>query len=398
MTDPVTEPAPSAAAASSRPATESEWLRIGGVGLAVRDLGRVEAFYREVLGFGVVERTADTVRLGAGGAGILELFHQPTALPDAPATAGLFHTAFLLPSRADLGRWLAHAGRLRQALDGAADHLVSEALYLSDPEGNGVEVYADRPRARWRWRDGPDGRRVEMATQPLDTEGLLAEADAAWAGAPDGTRVGHVHLRVGDVAEAVRFYGDRLGMDLTAARPGAAFLSTGGYHHHIAVNAWRSAGAGRREAGRAGLAWVTLKAADERGLAGGARGQRDGRRGRGRPARPLGHGAAPPPGPVRRRADILSPHPRRRLSRRHVCPAPACASSRHRGCLDDEMNSCPDPAIPLKWPRLAKRGGPCHGAARRASGGADGRRARRTSAPRRSPSAWPRSAAARSRG
>ena len=271
MTDPVTEPAPSAAAAGSRPATGSEWLRVAGVALAVRDLTRVEAFYREILGFGVTDRTADTVRLGAGGTAFLDLLHRPDALPDDPATAGLFHTAFLLPSRADLGRWLAHAGRLRQALDGAADHLVSEALYLSDPEGNGVEVYADRPRARWRWRDGPDGRRVEMANQPLDSEGLLAAADGAWAGAPDGTRIGHVHLRVGDVAEAVRFYGDRLGMDVTAIRPGAAFLSTGGYHHHIAVNAWRSAGAGLREAGRAGLAWVMLEVADTRGLAGVAR-------------------------------------------------------------------------------------------------------------------------------
>jgi catechol 2,3-dioxygenase len=272
MTRPTIEPALGATAAGPRPAPGPEWLRVGGVALAVRDLMRVEAFYREVLGFGVTDRTAEIVRLGAGGVGFLDLLHRPTALPDDPATAGLFHTAFLLPSRADLGRWLAHAGRLRQALDGAADHLVSEALYLSDPEGNGVEVYADRPRARWRWRDGPDGRRVEMATQPLDIEGLLAEADGAWAGAPEGTRVGHVHLRVGDVAEAVRFYGGRLGMDVIATRPGTAFLSTGGYHHHVAVNAWRSAGAGRRDEARAGLAWVAVEAADERGLAGVARG------------------------------------------------------------------------------------------------------------------------------
>ena len=267
MTRPTIEPALGAAAAGPRPAPGPEWPRVGGVALAVRDLARVEAFYREVLGLGVVDRTAEAVRLGAGGVGFLELLHRPTALPDDPAAAGLFHTAFLLPSRAELGRWLAHAHRLRQALDGAADHLVSEALYLSDPEGNGVEVYADRPRARWRWRDGPDGRRVEMATRPLDTEGLLAEADTAWAGAPEGTRVGHVHLRVGDVAEAVRFYGGRLGMEVTATLPGAAFLSTGGYHHHVAVNAWRSAGAGRRDEARAGLAWVALEAADERGLA-----------------------------------------------------------------------------------------------------------------------------------
>ena len=272
MSNPVTEPSPSAAAASPQPATGSEWLRIGGVALAVRDLMRIEAFYCEVLGLGVVDRTADTVRLGAGGIAFLELLHRPDALQDDSATAGLFHTAFLLPSRADLGRWLVHAGKLRQLLDGAADHLVSEALYLSDPEGNGIEVYADRPHAQWRWRDGPEGRRVEMANQPLDLESLIAEADTAWAGAPGGMRVGHVHLRVGDIAEAVRFYGDRLGMDVTAVRPGAAFLSTGGYHHHIAVNAWSSAGAGLREEGRAGLAWVTLDVADMQRLAGVARG------------------------------------------------------------------------------------------------------------------------------
>jgi catechol 2,3-dioxygenase len=198
--------------------------------------------------------------------------HRPDALPDDPAAAGLFHTAFLLPSRADLGRWLAHAGRRGQPLDGAADHLVSEAVYLSDPEGNGVEVYTDRPRALWRWSGGPEGRRVEMANRPLDTEGLLREGGGApWAGAPDGTRVGHVHLRVGDVGEARRFYGGVLGMEVTAAWPGAAFLSTGGYHHHLATNTWRSAGAGSRDDRQAGLAAVMLEVADETVLAGIAR-------------------------------------------------------------------------------------------------------------------------------
>ncbi|MBV8870865.1 MAG: VOC family protein, partial [Acetobacteraceae bacterium] len=146
MTRPTIEPALGAAAAGPRPAPGPEWPRVGGVALAVRDLARVEAFYREVLGFGVVERTAEAVRLGAGGVGFLDLLHRPTALPDDPATAGLFHTAFLLPSRAELGRWLAHAGRLRQALDGAAGAQADGiALLRYDLESDHVAV--ERRRA-----------------------------------------------------------------------------------------------------------------------------------------------------------------------------------------------------------------------------------------------------------
>lgn len=246
---------------SNRPDAATDPLRVGEVALAVRDLGRVEAFYRDVLGLRVVERAPDAVRLGgADGPGFLTLLHRPDARPDDPAQAGLFHTAFLLPSRAHLGAWLTHAGALGASITGASDHGVSEAVYLDDPEGNGVEVYADRPRDAWRWRDG----QVEMTTRPLDVPGLARDAAwvEAWAGAPAGTRIGHVHLRVGDVAQAVGFYAGRLGLDPVSARPGAAFLSTGGYHHHVAVNTWRSAGAGPRDPARAGLAYVTLEAAD----------------------------------------------------------------------------------------------------------------------------------------
>jgi len=242
-------------------------LRVASVALAVRELDRVEAFYRDVIGLGVTARGDGSVRMGAGGIAFLELLHRPDAARDDPAGAGLFHMAFLLPSRADLGRWLGHVGALRHPLDGAADHLVSEAVYLHDPEGNGVEVYADRPRAQWGWRDGPEGRRVQMANLPLDREGLSMDARGKWTGAPGGTRVGHVHLRVGSVDEARRFYGGTLGMDVTATMERAAFLSTRGYHHHLAVNTWRSAGAGLRQAGQAGLASFALEA-DEGALAG----------------------------------------------------------------------------------------------------------------------------------
>ncbi len=249
----------------------AEWLRIGGVALAVRDLHRVAAFYRDVVGLEVIAQEGDAVRLGAGGVVFLDLLRRPDAPPDDPAGAGLFHTAFLLPSRAELGRWLAHFRALGGQLDGGADHLVSEAAYLRDPEGNGIEVYADRPRAEWRWRGDGAARRIEMANRPLDVPGLLRAAATPWTGAPPGTRIGHVHLRVGDVGEAVRFYGDTLGLDLTAGWDKAAFLSSGGYHHHIAANTWSSPGAGQRDPVRAGLASVTLDVAGGPALAGIAR-------------------------------------------------------------------------------------------------------------------------------
>ncbi len=228
---------------------------IGGVGLAVRDLGRTAAFYRDVIGLDVVERGEASVLLGVGADGFLELSHEPDALADDPREAGLFHTAFLLPARGDLADWLDRAVERRIALDGASDHSVSEAVYLSDPEGNGIEVYADRPRDTWRWQDG----QVVMGTVKLDGPALLAERSVAgWQGAPAGTRIGHVHLRVGDAAEAQGFYRDRLALDLMRGTPQAAFLSWNGYHHHVAANTWQSQGAGRRNPRRAGLRHVTF--------------------------------------------------------------------------------------------------------------------------------------------
>jgi catechol 2,3-dioxygenase len=231
-------------------------IRIGGAGLVVRDLAATLAFYRDVIGLDVVEAEQGRALLGAGGVGFLELLHRPDALPDDPREAGLFHTAFLLPSRGDLADWMTHAARHRVPLDGASDHAVSEAIYLSDPEGNGVEVYADRPRAAWVW----DGDQVVMTTLRLDLDGLLAGRTApGWRGAPARSRIGHVHLRVGDVARAVAFWAGEVGLDLVRALPAAAFLSSGGYHHHIAANVWQSAGAAARDPLRAGLAYVRLE-------------------------------------------------------------------------------------------------------------------------------------------
>lgn len=242
-------------------------MQVGGVALIVRDIAAVTAFYRDIIGLAVLAEADGATVLGAGGVGFLELLHRPAALPDDGRSAGLFHTAFLLPSRADLGRWLLHASATGVELEGAADHLVSEAAYLSDPEGNGVEVYADRPASQWSWTGPPGARQVVMANHRLNMPGLIGEATTPWSGAPAGTRVGHVHLRVGDVARATEFYGGVLGLDLTRAWPEAAFLSTGSYHHHVAANVWRSHGAGPRDPDRAGLAWVTMEAAEEPVLA-----------------------------------------------------------------------------------------------------------------------------------
>jgi catechol 2,3-dioxygenase len=187
---------------------------------------------------------------------------DPAAKPDDPRSAGLFHTAFLLPTRADLGRWVKHAIEKRIPISGASDHFVSEALYLNDPEGNGIEIYADRPKDTWKWR----GSSIEMATVRLDVEGLVAAipaGDAGWRGAPENSVIGHVHLRVGDPVAAEAWWHDEFGFD-TVARYGAdaVFLSSGGYHHHIGANRWHSAGAGKRDPDRAGLAWIEMRSSE----------------------------------------------------------------------------------------------------------------------------------------
>ena len=233
-------------------------LRIGAVGLKARDLPRLTDFYNQAIGLDVIDRDAKTARLGAGGITLLELESAPSALPDDPRTAGLYHTAFLQPTRGDLARWLVHVARNRVQLSGASDHLVSEAIYLDDPEGNGIEVYRDRLPEEWRW----NGERIQMATDRLDLDNLAADAgNASYAGAPEGLRVGHIHLRVGDLSVTQQFYG-AVGLAPTAGRGGALFMSSGRYHHHVGSNTWHSAGAGQRDDNRAGLAWFAVESAD----------------------------------------------------------------------------------------------------------------------------------------
>src|SRR5215471_14977736 len=239
-------------------------LHIGAVALKVRDLDRIAAFYRDALGLAVLDRSTGSALLGAGGVPFVHLEHSPEAKPDDTREAGLYHTAFLMPTRGDLARWILHVARNRVQLTGASDHAVSEAFYLDDPEGNGIEVYYDRPAESWQWT----GNDLRITTDPLDIDDILREApaNATYPGAPDGLRIGHVHLRVGDVNRAEVFYRDALGLDVTRRRHGASFLSSGRYHHHIAGNVWHSAGAGPRDDARAGLASLTLEAADSAAL------------------------------------------------------------------------------------------------------------------------------------
>ncbi len=267
-------------------------LRIGTVRLRVRDLDAVSRFYQTVLGLSPIASDARHVTLGTGTTPLLELAGDATLAPHDPHQAGLFHTAFLMPSRADLARWLAHAAAAAVPLQGASDHIVSEALYLADPEGNGIEVYADRPVSRWH---GPRGE-IRMSTDPLDAQDLLQSAEGtAWAGFPEGGSIGHVHLQVGDTAGADRFYRDVLGLDIAARYPGASFYGSGGYHHQLAGNVWNSRRAGPRAEDMAGLDAVAIVVRDPATLAaisGRAPGRRHRRRPRHRrpdPARPLGH-------------------------------------------------------------------------------------------------------------
>lgn len=233
-------------------------LAIGEVALRVRDLDRVARYYRDAIGLEDVPAPAGQVGLGAGGLRLLTLIGAPVAsIPDA-LSAGLFHTAFLLPARTDLAGWLARAIERNLPIDGASDHLVSEAIYLADPEGNGIEIYADRPRASWGWT----GAGVTMDTRPLDCRGLLATVSGPLAVLPAGTRVGHVHLKVGDPIEAEGFWTEALAMEVTSRRPGAVFMAADGYHHHVAANAWMSRGAGPRDPEAAGLMWFSVAGRD----------------------------------------------------------------------------------------------------------------------------------------
>jgi catechol 2,3-dioxygenase len=230
---------------------------MGPVALTVSDLERSLAYYTDAIGLGVVEEGTGRASLGAGRRELLVLVEQTGARP-AMGFTGLYHLALLVPERHDLARWLAHAARDRVPLVGLSDHFVSEALYLSDPDGHGIEIYWDRPRDVW---EGQVADR--MTTLPLDVDGLLAElsdpATEPFDGLADGTVMGHVHLKVSDVAATVAFYRDVLGFGLMAQLgSSAAFFGAGGYHHHLGANTWESSGAPAPPPGSAALRHATV--------------------------------------------------------------------------------------------------------------------------------------------
>jgi catechol 2,3-dioxygenase len=227
---------------------------VGEVRLTVADLARSRDFYERALGLRATERDDGSLALGVvGEAPIIELTADAAAPPRPRRTTGLFHLAVLLPTRRDLAVALRRLAEARVPLDGASDHLVSEALYLHDPDGNGIEIYRDRPREEWPHVEG----RLEMATLPLDLEDIITElppASAKDAVVPPGTRMGHVHLQVSDLDEAEAFYSDVLGFEvMVKGYAGALFVSAGGYHHHIGLNTWQSLGAGAPPPGAIGL-------------------------------------------------------------------------------------------------------------------------------------------------
>ena len=236
---------------------------MGPVELSVADLGRTLEYWERSIGLRVLERDGGRATLGADSP-LVNFVEEPGARP-ADGHTGLFHVALLVPDRPSLARFLAHAGRERIAVTGLSDHAVSEAIYLRDPDRHGIEVYADRPREVWEGKVAQ-----EMTTLPIDVENLLGELDdpaaAPFDGLPDGTTVGHVHLRVADVDDTIGFYRDVLGLDLIVRHGEAAFLSAGGYHHHVGGNTWESRGASPAPPGSATLRYATfvLPDAEER--------------------------------------------------------------------------------------------------------------------------------------
>jgi catechol 2,3-dioxygenase len=240
---------------------------LGEVHLTVSELERSVTYYRTAVGLEQLERGPGRARLGVGDRGLITLVEYPGARV-APGHTGLYHFALLVSQRAELARWLAHAARDRVSLVGLSDHFVSEALYLSDPDGHGIEIYWDRPREAW---EGLVAAR--MTTLPLDVGGLLSELEdpgsERYAGLPSDTIIGHVHLKVAAIEPSVAFYRDVLGFALMAQLGAqAAFLGAGGYHHHIGANTWESAGASAPPEGTATLRHATIVLATESELEG----------------------------------------------------------------------------------------------------------------------------------
>lgn len=230
---------------------------VGQVGLKVLDLEEMVHFYKEIIGLEVLEETETAAVLGAGGTALLKLEASSGMVPKTQRYAGLYHFAILLPDREELGKMLIHLHNHGVGI-GSSDHLVSEAIYLSDPEGNGIEIYRDRAPEEWDW----NGSQVVMAVDPIDAAGLVQAAEQGgqvFQGMPDGTVMGHIHLHVSNLAEAKDFYVDGLGFEVVSAMGGQAlFLADQKYHHHIGLNVWNGVGIPALPESTAGLRYYTL--------------------------------------------------------------------------------------------------------------------------------------------
>lgn len=227
------------------------------VHIHVKDLERSLLFYQEIIGFKLLERNEKKALLTADGKTPLLTIEKPeNVLTKEPRTTGLYHFALLLPQRSDLAKALSHLINTGYPLQGASDHHVSEAIYLADPDGNGIEIYADRPAHSWMKEDG----QILMTTERLDIEDLLQDTKSeSWNGLPDHTMMGHIHLHVSDLQKAEDFYCNGLGFDVvTRYGHQATFISTGGYHHHIGLNTWNGVGAKAPAANSVGMKWFSL--------------------------------------------------------------------------------------------------------------------------------------------
>jgi catechol 2,3-dioxygenase len=237
-------------------ATSDAPLSIYTVTLVAKNRAKLARFYQSIIGLNLIANDGELMTLGQGETPLLYIREDKHA-QTLPQEAGLFHTAFLLPDRLDLGNWLGYASEIGVSIDGAADHFVSEAVYLTDPEGNGVEIYVDRDRRYW----DVVGDEVRIGTEALDLNALMESAKDldSWILLPSGSVIGHVHLQVGDIAKSDSFYRDTLGFTRTAQMASASFYGSGGYHHHIAGNIWNSRGAGMRSEHTTGLFELALK-------------------------------------------------------------------------------------------------------------------------------------------
>ncbi|WP_285765817.1 VOC family protein [Peribacillus sp. SI8-4] len=232
---------------------------VGEVSINVLDLNDAVKFYQDIIGLQLLKKTNRQAVLTADGKNPLLTLEQPAdVIPKEGRTSGLYHFALLLPNRADLAVFLRHLLQTKYPF-GAADHGVSEALYITDPDGNGIEIYFDRPADDWEWADGE----VAMGTEPLDGNDLLNEADGEWSRLPAGTLMGHIHLHVSDLRKTEEFYMQGLGFSVVNRFGGALFTSTGGYHHHIGLNTWNGVGVPAPKKNSVGLNWYTLVFADE---------------------------------------------------------------------------------------------------------------------------------------